>query len=68
MNARQAGGALAAVLPWRPPALTTRTMKEVNWGEQEDIFGTILRVQHTLKNSSCKNKKLVKGINGDRDR
>lgn len=39
VNARQAGEARAAVLPWRHPALTTRTMKEVNWGGgQEKIW------------------------------
>lgn len=39
VNARQAGGAPAAVLPWRPPALTTRTTKEVNWRERDRIWG-----------------------------
>ena len=29
-NARRAGGAPAAVSPWRPPAPTTRTTKEVS--------------------------------------
>lgn len=36
-NARQAGGDLAAVLRWRPLAPTTRTMKEVNWGEWDKV-------------------------------
>lgn len=37
-NARRAGGDLAAVLRWRPLALTTRTMKEVIWGKWENVF------------------------------
>lgn len=32
-NARRAGGDLAAASRWRPPAPTTRTTKEVNWGQ-----------------------------------
>lgn len=32
VNVRRGGGALVAVLPWRPPVPTTRTTKEVSLG------------------------------------
>lgn len=49
VNARQAGGDLAAVLQWRPLALTTRTTKEVNWGKWEKMFGRNLVSAAPLK-------------------